>query len=140
MRRRTRGFTLIEMTVSVVLLAIGAVAALSCIASGTNAVAVSAEYTTATLLAGQKMAEARQQADSLTGGEQQGEFGEQYPGYSWVRSAEATEFDGLFKITLTISWRSGMARRTAAFVTYQRATSAMPAAATTAAGGTASGG
>jgi general secretion pathway protein I len=118
-RRSAHGFTLIEMIVATFLLAIGAVAALACISSATRTAGIAREYTQAALLAQQKFAEIEAQPDTLSGGDQTGEFGDEYPGYSWQQTTETTSFSSLVRVTLTIEWQSGARRRSAQFATYE---------------------
>lgn len=119
-RRNRRGFTLVEMIVAAILLVVGVVAALTCIGSATRSTALAAEYTTAALLAQQRFAEIEAQSDQLTSGDQQGDFGEDFPGYSWHQTVETTDFSGLVRVALTIEWPSGATRRSAQFVTYEQ--------------------
>ncbi len=67
-RKRQAGFTLIEMVVATVLLVLGVVAALACISSATRSTSISSEYTTAALLAQQKIAEVEATPDQIQGG------------------------------------------------------------------------
>lgn len=117
-RRSKRGFTLVEMIVATMLLAIGAVAAMMCIGSATRAAGVSREYATAARMAEQRFAEIAQQPDQIQGGTQSGDFGQDYPGYSWEQTVETTDFAGLVRVTLTITWVSGPVQRSAQFVSY----------------------
>lgn len=119
-RHNRQGFTLVEMIVAAILLVVGVVAALACIGSATRSTALAAEYTTAALLAQQRFAEIEAQPDQLTSGDQQGDFGEEFPGYSWHQMVETTDFGGLVRITLTIEWPSGATRRSVQFVTYEQ--------------------
>ena len=133
-RRRNRGFTLVEMIVATLLLAIGAVAALMCIGSATRAAAVSREYATAARMAEQRFAEIVQQPDQIQGGSQSGDFGSDYPNYTWDQTVETTDFPGLVRVTLNINWGSGPVQRTAQFVSYAETN---PASSTTARAGAA---
>ena len=116
-RRRRAGFTLIEMIVATVLLALGVVAALACISSATRSTSIASEYTTASLLVQQRFAELESQPDQIQGGEQNGTF-DQEPGFRWEQTIETTPASSLFKVTLMIQWRSGNIPRSAQFVTY----------------------
>jgi general secretion pathway protein I len=118
--RAERGFTLIEMMVATILLAIGVVGALSAFSSATHATAVAEETHTAALLAQQQMTQIELQPDSLTGGDQQGDFGDSYPGFRWQQSIEPTEYQDLFKVTVTIQWGTPNSPHARAFTTYMR--------------------
>lgn len=117
-RAQRAGFTLVEMIVAIVLLAIGATAALACISSATRSTAIANEYNQASLLAQQKFAELEAQPDQMTGGDQQGDGGDQYPGFTWHATIEPTDLTEVLKVTMVIEWRSGLGSRSAQFVTY----------------------
>ncbi len=136
-RRRQRGFTLVEMIVATILLAVGAVAAMICIGSATRAASVSRDYSTAAMMAEQRFAEIAQQPDQLQGGTQSGEFGADYPGFEWEQTVETTDFTGLVRVTLVIRWGGGSTPRSAQFVSYAEtspATSSTDTSATTSTG------
>ncbi|HZO87604.1 MAG TPA: prepilin-type N-terminal cleavage/methylation domain-containing protein [Chthonomonadaceae bacterium] len=104
MRRSKRGFTLIEMIVATLLLAIGVVGALTAISTATRASGMAEQIQTAALLARRRLTEVELQPEALVGGEQQGNFGAEYPGYLWRQSVETTGYPDLFKVTLTLRW------------------------------------
>jgi general secretion pathway protein I len=117
-KSKTRGFTLIEMVVATVLLALGVVGTLACISSATRSTSISSEYTTAALLAQQKISELQAQPEQVQGGEQTGDFGEEYPNFSWQLQVDSGVIASLFRATLIVEWRSGTRARRAQFVTY----------------------
>jgi general secretion pathway protein I len=117
-RNRRAGFTLIEMVVATVLLALGVVGALACISSATRSTSISSEYTTAALLAQQRIAELEAAPDQVQGGEQNGDFGEQYPTFTYRQQVETGTVGSLMRVNLTIEWRSGARPRQAQFATY----------------------
>ena len=106
------------MIVATMLLAIGAVAAMMCIGSSTRAATVSRQYATAAMMAEQRFAEIVQQPDQVQGGSSSGDFGQDYPGYTWDQTVETTDFTGLVRVTLNINWSTGPIQRTAQFVSY----------------------
>jgi Tfp pilus assembly protein PilV len=108
------------MVVATILLFVGVTAALMCIGSATRSTGIADEYSKATLLAQQQFASIEAQLDQLAGGDQQGDFGEDYPGYSWQQTVETTDFPGLVRVTLVILWKSGAGTRQAQFVTYEQ--------------------
>lgn len=120
MRRGTaqHGFTLIEMIVATLLLAIGVAGALAAFSSATKAAVTAEGLHTATLLAQRKMSDIEQQASQITGGDQQGDFGDEYPGYHWQETVEATDYQNLFKVTVTVFWGGQVSPNSRAFVTY----------------------
>src|SRR5688572_10697504 len=81
--RRRRGFTLIEMIVATMLLALAVVGALVAYHSATLSAAHSERMHTVSLLAQRRLTELELQADTLSGGEQQGDFAPEYPEYAW---------------------------------------------------------
>ncbi len=115
-----RGFTLIEMVVAAFLLAIGVAGALGAFASATRASSYAAEVQTATLLAQRRMSDIELQPDSLTGGDQEGDFSDTDPGYRWRESVEATDYTNLFKVTVTVSWGSPGSPQQRMISTYMR--------------------
>jgi prepilin-type N-terminal cleavage/methylation domain-containing protein len=120
-RSRTRGFTLVEMIVATLLLAIGVVGALVALASSTQSAYTADRVQTAALLGRRKLTEIELQPDQLTGGDQQGDFGTMYPEFRWRESIEATDFADLFKVTVTIEWGPGGAgAHQRQFATYLR--------------------
>lgn len=92
-RRGTRGFTLIEVLVATVILAIGLLAALTAFSMAARASGASRNDTVVPLLAEEKLAEVQMTPrDELVAGEWSGDFGDQYPGYSWeVRISQQDE-------------------------------------------------
>jgi prepilin-type N-terminal cleavage/methylation domain-containing protein len=120
MKRRKRGFTLIEMIVAGFILSFAIVAAIGAFTTITRANSKAEVLQTSALLAQQRFSELEQQADSLSGGDQQGDFGEDYPAYRWQQSVESTDFTGLFKVTLVITWGSGGAPEEHVYTTFIR--------------------
>ena len=117
--RRLRGFTVIEMIVATVLLAIGVVASLTAISSATKTTKVADDYTTATLLAQQQLATIETQLESLTGGTQNGDFGDNYRGFKWEQNTETTDYPNLYRVTLTVNWGQGAKPNSLQIVTYE---------------------
>jgi len=76
------GFTLVEMIVATLLLAIGVAAAMAAFATINKAGGCLLRSRRVDPCK-QKLAEVEQQGDSLTGGDQQGDFGADYPGFRW---------------------------------------------------------
>ena len=119
-RNRRSGFTLVEMIVATLILAIGISAALACISSATHSTGVAAEYTTAAILAHQRFAELEQQPSTVTAGDTNGSFTDDFSNFSWQQTIETTDVTSLMKVTVVISWPSGSSPRTAQFVTYEQ--------------------
>ena len=138
------------MVVASVLLAVGVSAALIAISLSTHNTAIAAEYSIASTLAQQRIADMEAQPDQISGGSQNGTFSDEYSQYSWDQTVETSDFSTLMKVTLVVSWQSGSRQRSIQFVTYEpnalstAATAALNAAAngtgTGGAGGTGTGG
>jgi len=115
-----RGFTLIEMIVATMILALAVVAALAAFTSATRTTTYAQEIQTATILAQQQISQAETQPTSLSGGDQEGAFGENYPGYHWKQSVEATDYQNLFKVTVTVIWGLPQNPHSRSLTTYLR--------------------
>jgi type II secretory pathway pseudopilin PulG len=122
MRRRSSGFTLVEMVVATIVLFVGGVAAMMAISSCTRSIGIAEAYSKAALLAEQRLTELETQADALTSGEQQGDFGEENAGYQWTQSVEPTDLTNVSRVTLVVTWPMGARLGTATFVTMIRTT------------------
>ena len=105
-----RGFTLLEVMIAVVLIAIALVTLLGS-QSQSVSFANSAKFETmAALLAQSKMSEITiQNADSLSS--DSGDFGDNYPGYTWESDVSDISIEGLEgisdylkQIDLTVAW------------------------------------
>ena len=120
MRNRTRGFTLVEMIVAGFILSVAVVAAVTAFSTVTRVNGKAEVMQTSALLAHQHFSELEQQTSSLSGGDQQGDFGTAYVGYKWQRTVEATDYPQLFKITLTVIWGSGARAEQYVYTTFMR--------------------
>ncbi len=114
------GFTLIEMLVATVLLAIGVTASLGAISAATNAESEAHRIQTASMLARQKLADLAVQALSgqLSANQQQGTFAPAEPDYHWNENSIATPYTNLFEVTVTVTWGSGNDQHQTAVTTY----------------------
>jgi general secretion pathway protein I len=106
----SRGFTLLEVMIAVAILAIALVTLLGS-QSQSVSFANSAKFETmAALLAQSKMSEITiQAADSLSS--DSGDFGEDYPGYTWEATVSDVSYEGLDAISdylkqidLAVTW------------------------------------
>jgi Tfp pilus assembly protein PilV len=122
MRRRHAGFTLVEMVVATILLFVGGVAAMMCISSALRITSAAEAHSRAAILAERRLAELETQPDLITSGDQQGDFGDQYPGYQWTQTVEPTDLADVSRITLVITWPNGVRQGRAVFVTMLRTT------------------
>lgn len=109
---KSDGFTLLEVMVAVSILAIG-LSILFVSQSGSLSIATEARfYTVAKMLAASKYAEL--EAEEIVEGSDEGDFGEEHPGYSWELNVERAQFNNLedldnlepplMKMELTIVW------------------------------------
>ena len=116
--RSRPGFTLIEMIVATVLLAIGVVGTMGAIHTAAQTTLLADGAQTAALLAQKQITQTELQPSQLSGGDQQGDFGDEYAGYKWQQNTEATDYPNLFKVTLTITWGGLNDAHKREFVTY----------------------
>lgn len=123
MHRSARGFTLVEMVVAAIVLVIGGVAAMLAIGTCTRAIGESESYSRAAMLAEMRLADIEADPSTLTTGEQQGDFGTDYPGYAWVQTVDRTDLSDVVQVTITVSWPMGVRQGKATFVTLLRVTS-----------------
>jgi general secretion pathway protein I len=125
-RPRSRaGFTLIEVLVAAVLLATAVVGALGAFSASSRALGLAQFNSTVTQLAQGKMAETRV-LDDLPLGETEGDFGEEYPGWTWrmniqeapeVAISDQDTLQGMFEIELVITGRLAGKAREVTFLT-----------------------
>jgi len=107
------GFTLLEVMISVAIIAIALMAVLGSQSQGLSLAGESRFNRTATLLAQEKMAEveAVKAQGNLNSGS--GDFGDEFPGYTWQLSVHDVLFEGaerisdrLKQIDLEVFWGS----------------------------------
>jgi len=95
------GFTLLEIMIAMAVLAISLVAVFQSQSQSISMISRSRFETTAPLLAQAKMAELEAAgADDLIS--ESGDFGEDYPDYSWEVQVEDTRLDYVMKIELIV--------------------------------------
>ena len=110
MGKEDGGFTLLEVMVAIALIAIALTAVLGSQSQSVSLAGEARFNTTAALLAQSKMAEIElQDPEDLTA--DSGDFGEDFPGYTWQSSVSNVMFDRadnvsdhLKQVDLTISW------------------------------------
>ena len=109
-KRKSFGFTLLEVMVAMAIIAIALTAVLGSQSQSVSLASEAKFNTTAPLLAQSKIAEIEvAEQDDLAGGS--GDFGEDFPGYTWELSVEDIVFeepenvsDLLKRIDLKVSW------------------------------------
>ena len=97
----TNGFTLLEVMVAVAILAIAMVAVLKANVQSLEALAESRDITTATLLAASKLSEVEAGGEASLS-EFSGDFGEDFPGYTWQLESQPTEVEGLVMVAVIV--------------------------------------
>ena len=107
------GFTLLEVMIAVAIIAIALMAVLGSQSQGLSLAGESRFNRTATLLAQGKMAEIEAVKDQRDLNSDLGDFGDEFPGYTWQLSVNEVLFDGAEKISdrlkqidLEVSWGS----------------------------------
>ncbi|HHX40495.1 MAG TPA: prepilin-type N-terminal cleavage/methylation domain-containing protein [Armatimonadetes bacterium] len=115
--RGERGFTLIEMIVATLILAMGIAGALATFGAISRASGMAAEYDQAAFLAERRLAEiAVLGASALT--EESGDFEDEAPGWQWEQEVVETEIEGVIELRVTVFWESGDRRREFQVSTY----------------------
>ena len=90
----SRGFTLLEVMIAVAIIAIALMAVLGSQSQGLSLAGESRFNRTATLLAQGKMAEIEAVKDQKDLNSDAGDFGDEFPGYTWQLSVNEVLFDG----------------------------------------------
>jgi general secretion pathway protein I len=111
--RVSPGFTLLEVMIAVAIIAIALMAVLGSQTQGLSLAGESRFNRTAALLAQGKMAEIEAVKDRRDLNSDSGDFGDEFPGYTWQLSVHEVLFDGaemisdrLKQIDLEVSWGS----------------------------------
>ncbi len=112
-----RGFTLLEVLISLAIIAIVLITCLRAQNQSIRLYHLSRDMTTATILARQKMGEIE-----LAGfpelGEDEGDFEDKFPGFSWQRSVSVTPFEEARRVALSIMWKEGIRERRIDVIAY----------------------
>ena len=114
MRPGNHGFTLLEVLVALALLAGVLTSVVVIFNRHLSLVVRDREETTALLLARAKL----DQPDFLTAITAEGTFAPEQPEMTWKRQALPSDFSGVQRYVVTVSWQQG--RRTLSLVTYGR--------------------
>ncbi len=99
---RSRGFTLVEVLVATVLVALGLVGALTTFTVASRASLASRNDTLLTQLSEQEFSELRAQPWDQLPGTQSGDFGSDYPGYTWDATVQQPDENNVLKVDLVI--------------------------------------
>lgn len=101
MNSRAAGFSLVEATCALLILGLGLVGMVEAITVGLRASKESERGTVAPLLAAGRLETLR--ADGyLLAGEEEGEFGEDFPQYGWRETVTETSLQGLYEVAVAI--------------------------------------
>ncbi|UCG10975.1 MAG: prepilin-type N-terminal cleavage/methylation domain-containing protein [Deltaproteobacteria bacterium] len=106
-----QGFTLLEVMVAVAILAMALVAILKANVQSLEALTTTREATTASLLAASKLAEI-EAVGAADWNQFQGDFGEDYPGFTWLVETSSSEVEGLVQVSVTVQQEGQGAGRT----------------------------
>lgn len=114
MSRGNRAFTLVEVLVATVVLALGLLAALSAFSMAARVNGAATNDTTITFLAQQKLAEIRVLGrQGLMTAELAGDFGPEYPSYQWQMTVYEPDELNLVRVDLVVlSMEAGRPRET----------------------------
>lgn len=107
----TKGFTLLEVIVAMVIVVVGLVLISQAFSIGLRAVRVSDKATVARFLAEQKITDLETQAFTALQSTN-GDFGTDYPGFTWQEEVITTNLDNLIQVNLTIAWTEDNVTRT----------------------------
>lgn len=146
-RRSNGGFTLVEVMVAIVILAVGITGAMQAVGASSRASAQARDTAIAASLARQVLNEMKASSDAtaltsdttsgtttgtttggtttgttgqeLTTGTQSGDFGADYPGYRWESDVEdSADISGLLQITVSVFWPNGTRENRLVLTTY----------------------
>ena len=99
-----KGFTLIEVLVALLILSITFLWLLNAESQGINMAIRSRFLTTSSLLAQERISEVTTGILIVSPGDNQGDFGEDFKGYTYQETIETTPLVGYLKYSLTIKW------------------------------------
>ncbi len=100
---RNKGFTLLEVIVTMVIVVVGLVMISQAFSTGLRAVTVSDKATLVKMLAEQQIAQLEMQTFS-TLQSANGNFAPDHPEISWQEDVQSTALNNLKQVTLTFSW------------------------------------
>jgi prepilin-type N-terminal cleavage/methylation domain-containing protein len=110
------GFTLLEMLVALVILAVGILGVLHVFSTSIQASKAAESYSVAATLA-QQVAARLEREMNLEAGEMSGEFDE-FPGYAYDCEIQAPNSNGLIPVMITVGWHVGSAVKFFSMTTY----------------------
>jgi general secretion pathway protein I len=118
-REKTNGFTLMEVMVAMAILAIALISIFQLQSQSISMATDSRFMTTAALLAQSKMVEA-ETAPSLSNKSESGDFGPDYPQYTWQVEIGDTQLPQFKKIEVTVTNKLFIRRGTYKLILYKK--------------------
>jgi general secretion pathway protein I len=113
----SRGFTLLEVLISLAIIAIVLITCLRAQNQSIRLYHLSRDMTVATILARQKMGEIELAGFPELGGEE-GDFEDQFPGFTWQKTVSMTPFEEARKVDLSVIWKEGIRERRVDVIAY----------------------
>ena len=113
------GFTLLEVLIAVAILGITFVWLISATNQAIDMATRSKFITTSTLLAQKRIADVLSDKTTRAQGTGQGDFGEDYQGYTYDETVEETQLQGFYRYRLTVRWgeKNGLENVFTTFIT-----------------------
>lgn len=100
----TKGFTLMEVLIALVILSVTFLWLLSAQSQGIDMAMRSKFLTTSTMLSQERISQVVSGVLAVSVGQDQGDFGADYPGYTFEETMETTPLAGYRKYSLTVRW------------------------------------
>jgi type II secretion system protein I len=117
-RRRSRGFTLLEVLATLLLMAIVLPVVMNGITLATGAGGVAASKVDAATLAEGKLNELAASPSQLESGHQEGDFGEDHPGYQWTADVDSRDTN-LLEVSVQVQWEAMGRKRALTLTTWK---------------------
>ena len=112
-----RGFTLLEVLISLAIIAIVLITCLRAQNQSIRLYHLSRDMTVATILARQKMGEIELAEFPELGGEE-GDFEDKFPGFTWQKTVSMTPFEEARRVDLSVIWKEGIRERRVDVIAY----------------------
>jgi prepilin-type N-terminal cleavage/methylation domain-containing protein len=113
-----KGFTLLEVLVALVILSISFLWLLSAENQGIDMAIRSRFMTTSSLLAQARIADVTSGIRTVSPGESQGDFGDDFKGYTYSEKIETTPLIGYLKYSLEVKWGGQRSPLETKFITF----------------------
>ncbi len=113
-----KGFTLLEVLVALVILSITFLWLLSAENQGIDMAIRSRFLTTSSLLAQGRIADVTSGIRTVSPGDSQGDFGDDYKGYTYSETIETTPLTDYLKYTLSVKWGGTGSPLETEFITF----------------------